>query len=115
METTVEIEPPPQPSGDDEMAKFSGVTLAAWRSRASHALQVDIGVAATACAQIDVKEMDGSESADVLVLTLSDDGTKTELRPWFTSHSKENAPIYKYVVLLDGATILAVAPVADVP
>ena len=43
-------------SEGDEMVKFAGANLDAWRSRTSHALHVDISVGLTACAKIEVKE-----------------------------------------------------------
>lgn len=115
MDAVAEVLPQ---KGDEEMAKFSGANLDAWRSRTSHALQVDISVAATACAKIEVKECvypSEVEADDVLVLKLENDGSKTPLRPWLKSHPKADAIAYKHVVLLDGAIILAVASVQDVP
>jgi hypothetical protein len=119
MHTVAEVLPP---KGDEEMAKFNGARLTAWRSRASHALQVTISVKATACAKIEVKESvypSEVEDADTLVLQLWDDGTTTPSRPWVSSYPKDpkgESPVYKHVVLLDGASkIIAVAGVQDVP
>lgn len=98
----------------DEMVKFSGANLDAWRSRTSHALQVDISVGLTACAKIEVKECvypSEVEADDVLVLKLEDDGTKTPARPWLKSHTKEDSLTYKYVVLMADEKVIAVAPV----
>lgn len=102
--------------GDEEMAKFNGARVTAWRSRASHALQVEISVRATDCANIEVKEVT-HQDVDTLVLKLEDDGKKKDAsapEAWLKSHPKAESLLYKYVVLLDGETILAVGSVQDV-
>ena len=97
--------------GDEEMVKFNGAKMYAWRSRASHALQVDISVRTTSCAKIDLKKsMDPSEveDADTLVLGEKTLATWKSAKPSDRFDAKrfeaENPDLYRaYVSPVPGA------------
>lgn len=105
------------PEEGEEMAKFNGVRLAARRSRKAQALEVEVSVADTACANIRLDDSSSSEveAADVLVLKLKDDGTTMVRDSNLGKYTKEKSLLYKYVVLKDNETILAVTDVENDP
>lgn len=87
------------PEEGEEMAKFNGVRLAARRSRKAQALEVEVSVADTACANIRLDDSSSSEveAADVLVLKLKDDGTTMVRDSNLGKYTKEKSLLYKYV------------------
>lgn len=103
------------PKGDADMARYEGAKMEAWRSRASHVLQVDIGVAATPHSKNKIEEgkyPSEVETGHVLVLKIVPDGSATSLRDqWSDSYLKQKSLPYTHVVLMDGGAVIAAATV----
>ena len=117
MESALQAEPfAPIEAGGEDVANYyySRVTMKAWRSRSSHALHVDIHVGASVYPHMKVTEGSGV-AADVFVLKLIPAGEKSQPGECFLPFEKKNAPADRYVVVMDEATVLAVASIIDVP